>query len=146
MLKIFHKSIVDSFFIALFLFISTNLVWYLLDFKYYFYFFMIYIIFGALVFVFVYYKFIQKLLTKKTLVLFSTVSFFSFFVFLFIFIVIDIFIPFSLTTSLLPVRNGDISDDFGILLADCSFIFIVFVGRLITLVRAIRGRLIEVKK
>ena len=130
----FFKAIFDGFITSIGLLLLTRVSVFLYDFKYGSYVSEILAVAITIALAFMYFKLLQNIKSKRKLIVFSIISFFSFVDFYFIWCMVDLYIPFDI----LPTKEPDASDNVGGILLLMWFIFSYFISRLIALIKFLK--------
>lgn len=136
MARLYFRAITNAFISSLFLTISSNVIFLLLDFKNYYYIFLTILTLGAALLIFLYSWNLRNILTKKRILIFSAVKFVFFYVFWFFLLYLDVMLPFDIPFKL-SVRQADVSDEIGVFLGIIWFLSFLFVGCVLVLIRRI---------
>ena len=89
----------------------------------------------TIILAFLYYKLLKKIKSKREVIIFSLMSFFSLIDFYFLWCVLDLYIPFDV----LPGNKLDASGNIGIILLLIWFVISYLITRLVVLVKFIKN-------
>ena len=89
----------------------------------------------TIILAFLYYKLLKKIKSKREVIIFSLMSFFSLIDFYFLWCMLDLYIPFDV----LPGNKLDVSGDVGIILLLIWFVISYLITRLVVLVKFIKN-------
>ncbi len=88
----------------------------------------------TIILAFLYYKLLQKIKSKREVIIFSLMSFFSLIDFYFLWCMLDLYIPFDV----LPGSKLDVSGDVGIILLLMWFGFSYLITRMVALIKFLK--------